>query len=201
MHLEDITSAVKKHNEDTPKINFYIFDLVAQDSPDDAWAVRYHRLVSYLAGHDYKRIDFISAIPVESHEEIKAIHDEYASDNYEGIVVRIPDEVYSFGQRTTGLIKYKERKDVEFKVIRIDADKHGCAIPWCEVVLESGEVKEFKAPLTGSKDSQRCVYANRDSYIGKWLKVEFESYSKYGKPLKPKGVAFRECDESGNPVE
>ena len=66
----------------------------------------------------------------------------------------------------------------------------------------------FKAPLTGSHERNQKIwqeYKRHDFTVAsyqQWLKVEFEAYSKYGVPSKPKGVCFRNCDPvTGEPLE
>ncbi len=210
MHLEDITSAVKKHNKNTPKINFHIFDLIDLDDQSHKWAARYNRLVSYLMGHTYSRIDYVPVDNVSSHEEIKGFHDTYVDSGYEGVVVRIPDEVYTFGQRTTGMIKYKERKDAEYKTSHMTVDKNGCAVPHYHVtaIRDDVEVEEtFKAPMIGTREMCQKMWtdyaANGNVLLPEWeyATIEFENLSKYNVPAKCKTKAFRNCNSEGNPEE
>ncbi len=203
MHLEDITSAVKKHNRDTRDIKFYVFDLMQDFNCDHRWSMRSEKadiLFNTYWNEESTRVLLIPPTPVDSHEEIIERHANAVNKGYEGIVIRNLHETNTFGQRTTGLIKYKERKDAEYKVVSFDIDKNGSAIPWCEIEV-AGLMKKFKAPLTGTREYTQSIWDRKDKYIGKWLKVEFEAFSKYGIPAKPKGVSFRECDDSGNPME
>jgi len=203
MFLEDIVSAVKKHNEDTPKLVFCIFDLIDPecDHAHQTWDYRYF---DYL--HTFRttpNIELVFAETVNNEEEAFKLHDEWVKEGYEGLILRNLKGVHTFGQRTIDFIKYKVRQDAEFRVVAMLQDKNGCAIPICEVINIRGQepcVDTFKAPLIGTREYCQEVWKNQADFIGEWLTVEFESYSKYGKPLKPKGKAFREMDEYGEVV-
>ncbi len=206
MFLEDITSAVKKHNKDTSRIKFHVFDLFNPEKPDQIWEVRYLEYQALVTWTD--RVETIWAKRVKTEPGMTAedkmlkLHDEFVAKKYEGVVCRKPDSLFVFGHRTSDFQKYKVPLDKEFKVIRFDIDKNGCAVPICYIENEKYPDRcEFKAPLVGTREYQREVAQNQENYIGKYLKTVFESYSKYGVPLKPKGHVFREMDEDGNANE
>lgn len=200
MYLEDITSAVKKHNKDTPKIEAHVFDIFDPTKPDMVWEDRYTDYMSLVGNGD--RVKSVFAVRVHSEAEMKKLHDGFVVHKYEGVVCRKLGSKFVFGHRTSDFQKYKVPKDEEFKVIRIDVDKNGCAIPWCYIDNQVDPKRlEFKAPLVGTREYQQGIAQNQEKYIGKHLKVVFEDYSKYGVPAKPKGHVFREVDEDGNAEE
>jgi ATP-dependent DNA ligase len=203
MFLEDITSAVKKHNKDTPRIKAYVFDLYNPTNPDQEWETRYSEYRCLIGDDDSNdRVHAVYAKRVYSEAEMKALHDKFVKMGYEGVVCRKLGSLFVFGHRTSDFQKYKVPLDKEFKVIRIDVDKNGCAVPWCYIEnVKYPKRTEFKAPLIGTHEYQQEIARNAENYIGKYLKVVFESYTKYGIPGKPKGHVFREVDEDGNPTE
>jgi DNA ligase-1 len=204
MFLEDITAAVKKHKANTKRINAYVFDIYNPDKPEMVWEDRY---LEYrcLIGDVNDRVYAIRAETVGgsgAHCRMITLHDEFVANKYEGVVCRKHGSVFVFGHRTSDFQKYKVPLDEEFKVIRIDIDKNGCAVPICYIDNQVDPKRtEFKAPLVGTREYQQEIAQNPDNYIGKHLKVVFESYTKYGLPGKPKGHVFREVDEDGNPTE
>lgn len=200
LHLEDIVSCVKKHNDNTWRIESFIFDIFDPDNPEYTWEERYQL---YTSIPDSRWVKTIDASRVKSEEEMKEIHDFYVDcGGLEGVVLRKLDGKFVFGHRTSDFQKYKVALDEEFEVIRIDIDKNGCAVPWCKIDNKvDPERTEFKAPLVGTREYQQDIANNKENYIGKYLTVVFESYSKYGIPGKPKGHNFREVDENGNPTE
>jgi DNA ligase-1 len=196
MHLEDITSAVKKHNENTHKIDFMVFDVIDKRSPEKTWIERfkyYTDCFDKVESLGLERVYATNAIICEDEEHLIGIHASAISRGFEGIILRNLHGLNVFGERTVDRMKYKVRLDAEFKVVDIVQDKHGCGIPVCEVETPEG-VKTFKAPLIGDKQYQKDVYW---SYCHgcpdyQWLTVEYEKLSKYGIPAKPKGKCFRE---------
>lgn len=199
MCLEDITSAVKKHNENTHKIELHIFDYIEDGEPLE-WQYRHARLIAYEEYAVSKRVFCVDQVKLFEESDVKWYHDEFIKMGYEGLVIRPFDGMNSFGNRTTDFLKYKERKDAEFKVVNFVKDKNGCALPICEIEV-NGVMETFKAPMVGTQESLRDLWACCPSYVGEWLTVEFEAYSKYGIPAKPKGKMFRCMDEDGNPSE
>jgi DNA ligase-1 len=203
MYLEDITAAVKKHKANTKRINAYVFDTYNPDKPDMIWEDRYLEYRCLIGDDDANdRVFAIRAETVNSEERMITLHDKFVARDFEGVVCRKHGSKFVFGHRTSDFQKYKVPLDKEFKVIRIDVDKNGCAVPICYIDNQVDPTRcEFKAPLVGTREYQQEIAQNPDNYIGKNLKVVFESYTKYGLPGKPKGHQFREVDEDGNPTE
>lgn len=50
----------------------------------------------------------------------------------------------------------------------------------------------MKLPHLGLPIKKRYLLRNKEKYIGKWLTVEFEKYSKDKIPLKPTGKCTRD---------
>jgi DNA ligase-1 len=126
-------------------------------------------------------------------------HAMYVKQGYEGIILRDQFEKYSFGNRTTGIIKYKVPESEEFVVDSFEISKRGEGTPWCMYVGLDGKPGLFKAPVATTIERRKFYAQNPEKFIGKHLTVDFEKLSKYGKPTKPIGKAFREVDLDGNP--
>lgn len=200
MYLEDITSCVKKHNKNTPRISAYVFDMFDPEKPDQTWEVRYREYQALVEITEFTKP--VVAELVSSEKEMLALHDGFVENGFEGVVCRKLDSKFVFGHRTADFQKYKVPIDAEYKVVHIDIDKNGCAVPICHIDNEVDPKRTlFKAPLIGDREYQQEIAQNPENYIGKYLKVVFESYTKYGLPGKPKGHVFREMDEDGNPTE
>ncbi len=200
LHLEDITSAVKKHNKNTECLSAYVFDMFDPSQPNQIWEDRYKNYISNV--NDTGLIRPVKAVRIKSEEQMFARHDFFTGLSYEGLVLRKLGTPFVFGHRTSDFQKYKVPLDKEFQVTHFDIDKNGCAVPICRIENTiCPERNHFKAPLLGTREYQQEIAQNQEKYIGKHLKVVFEAYSKYGVPAKPKGHAFREMDEDGNPTE
>jgi DNA ligase-1 len=226
MYLEDITSCVKKHNVDTKKIKLHVFDWLRNKGDARGWYERYvgykvavlsHHAVdtcSYLS-----RVDFVKATRVTSSAEMLAKHNQYVAEGFEGIILRDSNEPYSFGNRTTGIIKYKVPMSEEFEVVDFELDKNGAGVPVCKIeyteeqrdnfeeLLKLGQTgslkalpETFKAPFATTAEKRKALWADRANLVGSYLTVDYEKRSKYSVPTKPIGKAFRTMDEDGNPT-
>ena len=199
MYLEDITACVKKHNEDTKRIEFHVFDWVHRKQDKRGWLKRY---ISYLSAvnlcSSISRVVPVSAFQCSSEDYMLRTHDVYVERGYEGIILRDELEPYSFGNRTTGIIKYKVPESAEFLVVAIELDKNGGGVPVCRYLTPDGKEATFKAPFAATMEKRKDLWENQENYIGQYLTVDFEKLSKYGVPTKPIGKAFRDLDEDGN---
>lgn len=224
MFLEDIISAVKKHNEDTSKIKAYVFDLYDPNNQDQHYQ---HRVDEYFDMFKYNMPNYKEAhrkiYPVETYlipneELLIRVHEEAVKSGFEGIVLRDPDSIFKFGQRTSEFLKYKVAESEEFQVVGFEEDKNGGGVPVCclhgKLELARSSYKEngnsweglgkehgvFRANLKGTHDRRKELLRDADELTFKWMTVEFEAWSKYNVPLKPIGIAFREM-KGGEVVE
>jgi len=204
MYLEDIISAVKKHNANTPKLEAWIFDLYDPAKPDQIWGDRYATYVDQLYQSGVKEapkmVFGVGATCFGNEGDMIAHHDKLVALGYEGVVLRPTNGLFKFSQRSTDFQKYKVAMSEEFKVVDILVDKNGGGIPVCEVMTNAG-MQEFKATFAATHERRKELFENKEDYKGLWLTVDFESYSKYGKPAKPIGKSFRGMDSEGNVTE
>jgi len=191
--LQDITSAVKKYNNLTSKLEFHIFDL-------PGFTCDYEDRLTLM--RQIKDTRFIKVVPASklatSHDHLNEVHDDYVKSGYEGLMVRNTTGKYVHNTRSNDIFKFKKAQDAEFQVIGFKLDKYDHAIFNCS--CDKGRA-EFDVKLKGTAVERLAMAADAESYIGKWLKVEFEVYSNANKPLKPVGIMFRECDAKGEPLE
>lgn len=188
-YLQDITSAVKKHNDLTPDLEFHVFEL--PDNPLEFSLKRVTLQKDAYCGH-VKRVPIIKA---ETHEDIETYFKACLVNGFEGIIIRNSKGVYSYNERSTDVFKYKLAEDAEFKIVGYNIDKRGHPVFICT----TGE-HEFKAKIKGTTERRLEIAKEADAWIGKWLTVEYEEFSKIGKPLKPVGISLRKCDSDGNPL-
>jgi len=213
VHLQDIQSAAKKENPLTKELEFHVFDYCG--TPD-----KFHeRMAKMSMVEDLAFVKMIGSVIAHSHEEIEEYHTKQAALGYEGIVIRNADGLYEYNVRSSDVFKYKIPKDGEYQVIGYNIDKHGHAVWECICNITPDELGNQHRELTptkgnkliadhtfsvkrkGTGEMRLAEAAIADEKIGKWIKIEFESFSKLMKPLKPVGIVFRECDADGNVLE
>lgn len=192
-HLQDITSAVKKPKELSKQLEFAIFD-TCHDFDYDA---RREKMLDLEDVSEYDYVSFLTGVVCHNREDIETHYNQCMHSKLEGTVVKNLTGKYVHGTRSSDQFKYKKAQDAEFKVVGYKLDKYNHAV-WSCITPED---KTFSVKTKGSNASRLFHAANADNFIGKWLKIEFETYSKDMIPLKPVGIMFRDCDESGQPLE
>lgn len=201
-HLQDIQGAVKapkNHTELWEQLEYHVFDL-----PDfeGTWQERSEALFKGFSGEYRKGIthDFIKYVPtinILSHENLIKYQDLYVSQGYEGSVVRNLKGLYKYNIRSPDVFKVKYVQSEEFLVESYVEDKNHHPVFTCKLNAEEGN---FKVKPKGTKEHRSKVLSEADSWIDKWMTVEYEMLSKSGVPLKPVGIGLREGyvdEESG----
>lgn len=188
-YLEEIVSAVKKVNDDTPSIEFVIFDIVTDETYEyrliAMQALRRHALPSLDATH----IRVINFCEIQNEEHMKQLHKAFVDDGYEGIMLRNHDGVYESGKRSADLQKYKEFFDEEFEIVAVGEDNNGNAV-LCVFDFVAGETFNV---CYGDFEQRKHQLENWNDYIGKALTVKYQTRYKDSKlPQFPTGVRIRE---------
>ena len=193
-YLEEITSAVKKPNENTPNIKFIVFDIVNDkvfdDRLEDLNVLKYKLAGAYC-------VQVLGYFHTESETHMKELHKQFVAEGYEGIMLRNYSGVYESGKRSADLQKYKTFMDEEMRVVSVEEDRNGNAV-LC--VFDKTANQEFTV-CYGDFEERKKQLESTQSYIGKWLTVKFQTRYKDSKlPQFPVGLGFRECNEKGEPL-
>lgn len=197
-YLEEIVSAVKKPNENTPKLEFIIFDVVKDETYE-------HRLITMQAFRRYTlscvaapSIDVITFCEVQDEIHMRQKHKEYVEEGFEGIMLRNYDGKYESGKRSADLQKYKEFFDDEFVILDVveDRNQNGVLVVWDHIANAQFDV------CYGDFEERKQQLNNPSEYKGKWLTVKYQSRYKDSKlPQFGVGVGIRDCNEEGEPLE
>lgn len=193
--FENIISWVKKKQPDTEKLEYYVYDLAI---PFVDALSRQRMLDSILDGYEgrVKRVPYYIA---NSHDEIKAYHDEFTSEGYEGIIIRNMEGEYQFGKRANVLLKYKDFQDEEFKIVGYDVEVYHDSITgaFSNLVVwecETASGGKFNVRPRGTYTERAKSYTEADSSVGKYLTVRFQNLSKDGIPIFPIGLCLRDYE-------
>lgn len=194
--LQDIISAFRKKNEDTPKLKYFVYDIPI--------AVSMRERVQMLTALDIQvkndNIDFIEVVipcVVHNWEEVVAYTEKQIALGQEGAIVRNMDGIYEFGKRSYDLLKVKERLDGEAYVLSYTLDKND--EPVYTVMAVNGEQTgaEFKLKMkipdgTIVKGLNYRRKANADALVNQYINYEYEELSSANVPTKPVGIFVRE---------
>lgn len=203
MPLQDIISAFRKKNADTPRLKYYVYDVPVVGTMEE----RVKLLTSLDIWVKNNNVDFIEVtIPlvVHSWEEVMEYTNKQIELGQEGAIVRNFDGVYEFGKRSYDLLKVKVRLDAEAEVLSYTLDKNDEPVYTVRAVNGDQTDTVFKLKMKipdGIIISGRNYRnkANADHLIGKHITYEYEelSSSEIPTPTKPVGLCVREviCGE------
>lgn len=192
--LNEINAAVKKENETTPILQYWVYDLYIPSQPDLTYVER-----SVLLGGAWikaKPPACIKNTPTGIIDDLTDIKRQFAShieNGFEGIMLRDPKGVYTLNQRSAGLLKYKEFDTTEFLIVERLYDKDGLLVLECETTDIIGTFTVV--PKGGVK--YRKELDKQTNLVGKYLTVQHQGWGINGSPIFPVGVAIRETDDSG----
>lgn len=127
---------------------------------------------------------------VNGWDNMKKLHDEWVSEGFEGAVLTDPEKPYKPGSRCNNLIKIKQYKSEDFKVIGYELGLRGSEdmVFICE--LEDG--RTFKAMPVGNRETKAEYVENfEEKYQGHIAECTYFNYTDEGKPSQPKLRVFR----------
>lgn len=202
-HLQDIQSAVKKPKLLSKHLRFEVFELPHVQKPYYEKAEIFkntYETNKELFGTDLAYVGLLIPTLVISHDEIEAHWDNCVNtQKLEGTVIYNREAIYSFNQRNSNIFKYKKTLDAEYRIVSYELDKNEHPVFTCCTPVEA---KLFKVKPKGTDAERKQIVLDFDEhYKGKFYKIEYETLSKAGVPLKPVGIGLRHCDEQGEPLE
>lgn len=198
--LQQISGAARmeKNAYDCDWLEFWIYDCYDKANPDmianDRIKFLFEVLDVYLNPTENTKpnglIRVVAQEYVHGEQMIWDFHDEYVAEGFEGCVIRDPNKPYKPNGRTNDMLKFKNYKSEDFKVVGYELGRRGsedmCFI--CE--LEDG--RTFKAMPVGDRTVKEEYIENFESkYKGHFAECTYFNYSNDGIPTQPKMRVFR----------
>lgn len=203
--LQQISGAARleKNAYDCDWLEYWIYDCYVSSNPDMVALDRYKFLINELV---YKfgipgytsvkddEMDFpvrvLSHKPIEGWNNMIQEHDQYVNEGFEGACITDPDKPYKPGSRGNQLIKIKQYKSEDFKVVGYELGLRGSEDMTFICELEDG--RTFKAMPVGDRETKAEYVENFEKkYLGHKVECTFFNYSDEGKPTQPKARIFR----------
>ncbi|MCK9429025.1 MAG: hypothetical protein M0R17_03310 [Candidatus Omnitrophica bacterium] len=194
--LQDITSACKKYNKDTPNLEYWIFDIPKKEVIYDD---RYKTIKEFFnqsteknefGFRKYGKLVEVPSYEVTCMEDIEKYHKQFTSLGFEGSMIRNKHGLYKFNHRSIDLLKKKDFLEDEFEIIggvSADGDDIGTVVFRCK----TKEGKEFDVRPKGSRSKRKEWLDNINSLIGQPLTVRFQYFSKDLIPCHARGIVIR----------
>jgi ATP-dependent DNA ligase len=180
--LQSIVSWIKRKQEDTLKLKYHLYDIVAPTIP-------YKRRSMMIRGLPIgQSISPVYGDPIASESELYSRFREYRQDGYEGAILRWGNSGYEDGKRSKSLVKVKEWESEEFTVASVVPSSDG----WGILICHLPNFETFRVSAPGSINEKIKILENKYQYIGKQVTIEFANYTKDGKPFHPVAINFRD---------
>jgi DNA ligase-1 len=160
--------------EDMKKVKMRIYDCILKRNMDAGFESRYNTLEQILGQWNGQLQDLILTenFEISDEDEIKALHDQFVQEGYEGLILRNKNGVYALNKRSNDLQKYKAFQDDEFEIVGVEEGvgrAEGSAI----LVCKTHEGKIFKARPEGNEEYRRRLWNKRDELPSKKVTVRY----------------------------
>lgn len=195
--FQRVGKAIKKRNEDTPNLHYYIYDTPVsgktfQQRYLDQWG--YIPELLSAGAINIKGATRLFLVPTQivgSAESIPALQVIAIDSGFEGLMVRNLSDYYEFKSRSYGLQKCKTFEDDEFEII---GGKEGQGRDSGTIIykVKSAEGIEFDVRPRGTIEERAEMWINLKNDIGRMLTVRFQGKSEEGIPRFPVGITVRE---------
>lgn len=142
---------------------------------------------------DELAIQFVPQELVSGWFNMKAMHDKFVKEGFEGLVIRSLTDVYGPGKRSNAMIKIKEYKDAEYTIVGISEGRR--EEDMCFIMqTESGA--EFNAKPVGDRALKQYYRDHIDEMIGKQATVKYFEMSGAGTdiPQQPIFIGLRDYE-------
>ncbi len=198
--LQQISGAARmeKNAYDCDWLQYFVYDCYFVDKPDMVAKERQSFLNSnfpYPVNSEFNEVIEAKIIIVDQHKvsgenNIWKLHDKYVEEGFEGCVIRNPDKPYKPNGRTNDMIKFKQYKSEDFKVVGYELGLRGSEDMTFICELDDG--RTFKAMPCGTREDKEEYISNFDvKYKNKYGECTFFNYSEDGIPTQPKFRIFR----------
>lgn len=189
--FQRIISAIKKVSDDTPLLEYHIYDAPHTSLLfESRFKTRFQPKVIGEIGLNIKIVDTELC---QDEGEFSAAESRCIEAGYEGMMARNSFSPYKYKNRTFDLQKVKRFVDDEFEIIGGkdgSGRESGLIIFRCKT--KSG--LEFDVRPRGSQESRRDIFDNLSEYIGKSLTVRYQELTDDGVPRFPVGIAVRDYE-------
>lgn len=189
--FQRIVSAVKRQQEDTLRIEYWIYDCILEDTPFEDRS----RVLKEIRDNNRKVFEGtpLRLVPTEAvadREDMLDRHSGFVRVGYEGTIVRNKKGFYRCDFRSPDLQKYKDFLDSEFLIVG-GKDGTGRAEGTIIWTCITGDGKEFDVRPQGTEEQRREWWNNREKFVGEKLTVRYQNLSDDGIPIFPVGINLR----------
>ena len=140
------------------------------------------------------KIQFLPQDKISGYDNMMKLHNQFISEGWEGLVIRLASAKYGPGKRTNDMIKIKVYKDSEYKIIGLS---EGLRPEDMCFIMETEQGQQFNAKPVGDRSQKQWYRDNLDNIIGKMATLKyFEMSGKEGSeiPQQPVLISIRDYE-------
>lgn len=189
-------------------LEYYIYDIFDLNNPNLIFSERLNIInnlknqlsLNFIPEKDWSenelQIQIVPHVKVSGWDSIQKLHNKYVLEGWEGVVLRDPNKPYQPGARNNSMIKVKNYRDSEFKIINYELGLRG--VEDMVFVCETVEGNLFKAKPMGNKELKQWYVDNfEENCLNHLAKIKFFYYSNgdnevTGVPLQPTMIEIRD---------
>lgn len=132
----------------------------------------------------------LNQITISGENNIWKLHNQYVQEGFEGCVIRNPNKPYKPNGRTNDMLKFKNYKSEDFKVIGYELGLRGSED--MTFICELDDERTFKAMPCGDRATKEEYVRNfEDKYKGHLAEITYFNLSNDGIPTQGKMRVFR----------
>lgn len=188
-NLQKISSLVKRVQPASKELEFHIYDVIDLKNKGATYEERLEILNTKVKLTDKtKHLKLVETKKVNKEENLLMFDAIYREKGYEGTILRATDLLYEINQRSRKLLKLKQFRDAEFKIVGVKEGVGkfvGCAIFQCI----TNKKKTFDVVSPGTLEEKQDYYRNSAEYIGGLLRVKYFDLTEDKIPRFPVGIA------------
>ena len=163
-------------------LQFWCYDIII---PNASQCVRFNYLYDWLGkfkldehtsyNNHLNNSSIFNVLPfysIDDASHARIFRDKFINAGFEGLILRNPDAEYQFGKRRAGImVKYKDAKEGDFKIIDIYPEKtRNLPIILCQNDINT---EWFETRLSTSHSEQELVLKHREAYIGAYVHITY----------------------------
>lgn len=171
----------------TELVKYHIYDVVSQLPFIDRYAL------AMAVVQNSENCELVPTFKIRNEEELKAYHQQFLAEGYEGTIIRWGNVGYQVNKRTSYLLKYKDFLDETYTIIDVlPSDKNPeQGIFQCQGLDKEGRAFTFGCGMKFSHEEREQILLNKSNYIGQKAEIRFFEYSELGIPRFPVCVGIR----------
>lgn len=200
INFEAIVGACRKQLDPTAEekeqqnlLEYHVYDMFDLNDLTMPFRERIAFVCKWLSKLNSPYVVPVQTVLAANDAAVRAKHNEFVEEGYEGLVARSALGEYVFNKRTIEALKLKHFITEEFKIIGCK-DGVGREAGLIIYELETKDHKPFMARPRGSLEARAALFKKCDKLIGKKITVRFTEYTADGIPRFPVALAIRDYE-------